>query len=175
MSASGPAGIGLANLITGVRLVIALSLWLVWTGAPWTSVVLATIGATLDAIDGPLARRRGEVSRFGARFDMEVDAFLIVTLSVLGWQMGKAGWWVLLSGAMRYVFVGASWIWPWLSAGLPESYRRKTVCVVQIVTLILALAPVVASPLSDAVAAAGLALLAWSFAVDVGWLYRRRA
>ena len=76
---------------------------------------------------------------------------------------------------MRYIFVGASWILPWLSAGLPESYRRKTVCVRQIVTLILALAPVVASPLSDAVAAAGLALLAWSFAVDVGWLSRRSA
>ena len=174
MSAPRSGGIGLANLVTAVRLVLALGLWLIGTRAPWTSVAIATIGAVLDAVDGPLARRRGEVSRFGARFDMEVDAFLIVTLSVLGWRMGKAGAWVLLSGAMRYVFVGASWIWSWLAADLPESYRRKTVCVVQIVTLIVSLAPVVPSPLSDAVAGGGLLLLAWSFAVDVAWLYRRR-
>ena len=133
----------------------------------------ATSPSVQDCIAGRLPT--GTASELGARFDMEVDAFLIVTLSVLGWQMGKAGPWVLLSGAMRYVFVGASWIWPWLSAGLPESYRRKTVCVVQIVTLIVALAPIVAPPLSDAVAGAGLVLLAWSFAVDVAWLSRRRA
>ncbi|MFN7977349.1 MAG: CDP-alcohol phosphatidyltransferase family protein [Vicinamibacterales bacterium] len=174
MSAPRSGGVGLANLITAFRLVLALALWGLWTRAPWTSVGVATVGALLDAIDGPLARRRGEVSRFGARFDMEVDAFLIVTLSVLGWQLGKAGPWVLLSGAMRYVFVGASWIWPWLAADLPESYRRKTVCVVQIVTLIVSLAPVVTPPLSDAVASAGLLLLMWSFAVDVAWLGRRR-
>lgn len=174
MSAPGRAAIGLANLVTGVRLVLVLALWGLWTRAPWTSVTIATIGALLDAIDGPLARRRGEVSRFGARFDMEVDAFLIVTLSVLGWWMGKAGAWVLLSGAMRYLFVAASWVWPWLAADLPVSYRRKTVCVVQIVTLIVSLAPVVPSPLSDAVAGGGLLLLAWSFAVDVAWLARRR-
>jgi len=174
MSASRSVPVGVANLITGIRLVLALGLWLVWTGAPWTSVAIATVGALLDAVDGPLARRRGEVSRFGARFDMEVDAFLIVTLSVLGWRMGKAGAWVLLSGAMRYLFVAASWVWPWLAADLPESYRRKAVCVVQIVTLIVTLAPVVGSPLSDAVAGGGLLLLAWSFAVDVAWLARRR-
>lgn len=174
MSASGSGGIGLANLITAFRLVLVLALWALWTGAPWSSVIVATVGALLDAIDGPLARRRGEATRLGARFDMEVDAFLIVTLSVLGWQLGKAGPWVLLSGAMRYVFVGAGWVWPWLAAELPESYRRKTVCVVQIVTLIVSLAPLVTPPLSAAVAGAGLLLLVWSFAVDVAWLYRRQ-
>lgn len=172
MSASR-RGLGLANLVTGVRAVLALSLWVLWTAHPWASVAIATTGALLDAVDGPLARRRGEVSRLGARFDMETDAFLIVTLSVIGWQMGKAGAWVLLSGAMRYLFVGASWLWPWLAADLPESYRRKAVCVVQIVTLIVALAPLVPAPWSDGVAGIGLGLLAWSFAVDVAWLARR--
>jgi hypothetical protein len=40
--------------------------------------------------------------------------------------------------------------------------------------LIVALAPVVAPPWSAALAAAGVSLLAWSFAVDTVWLARRR-
>jgi multidrug efflux pump subunit AcrA (membrane-fusion protein) len=37
----------------------------------------------LDGVDGWLARRHEIASRFGARFDMEVDALLILALSVL--------------------------------------------------------------------------------------------
>jgi hypothetical protein len=44
---------------------------------------------------------------------------------------------------------------------------------VQIVSLLVALAPVVAPPWSAAVALAGLAALVWSFGVDVHWLARR--
>jgi len=47
------------------------------------------------------------------------------------------------------------------------------VCVIQIVSLLGALAPVVAPPWSAALALAGLAALVWSFAVDVRWLARR--
>ena len=40
----------------------------------------------------------------------------------------------------------------------------------QIVSLIVALAPVVPRPLSDVVAGAGLAALVWSFWRDTRWL-----
>ena len=43
----------------------------------------------LDAVDGGVARRTGTVSGFGARFDMEVDAFLILVLS--GYVAGRLG------------------------------------------------------------------------------------
>jgi hypothetical protein len=49
------------------------------------------------------------------------------------------------------------------------------VCVVQIVGLICALGPPFAPPVSDAIAAVALAVLAWSFWVDVRWLWARRA
>ena len=106
---------------------------------------------------------------------METDAFLILTLSVLVWLGGQAGAWVVASGLMRYVFVGAGWQWSWLRAPLPPSVRRQTVCVVQVVALIVALAPIVRPPLSTAISALGLAILTWSFWVDVGWLSRHRA
>jgi hypothetical protein len=73
---------------------------------------------------------------------------------------------------LRYVFVAASWSQPWLGAALPPSRRRQAVCVVQIVSLLGALAPLVALPWSAALALAGLAALVWSFAVDVHWLAR---
>jgi hypothetical protein len=44
---------------------------------------------------------------------------------------------------------------------------------VQIVSLLVALAPVVARTWSAALALAGLAALVWSFAVDVRWLARQ--
>jgi hypothetical protein len=46
--------------------------------------------------------------------------------------------------------------------------------VVQIVALIAALVPVVTPPLSTAISAVGLAILTWSFYVDVAWLARQR-
>ena len=42
------------------------------------------------AVDGRVARCTGTVSRLGARFDMEVDAVLILVLAVLAWRFDKA-------------------------------------------------------------------------------------
>ena len=86
------------------------------------------------------------------------------------WRYGVAGPWVLASGLMRYAFVALARPWPWLARPLPPSRRRQAVCVVQIVALLVALAPVVPRSLGLAAAAIGLAALAWSFAVDVKWL-----
>lgn len=170
MSVSSPSAFHAANLITTVRLAIAIALWTLPASEAWTLVWLAASGAVLDAVDGPLARRQGKTSAFGARFDMETDAFLILTLSILLWRHGKAGAWVIASGLLRYLFVAAAWIWPWMDAPLPESFRRKTVCVVQIVALIVALAPIVPPGLSAPLSAAALVLLSWSFWLDVAWL-----
>jgi phosphatidylglycerophosphate synthase len=127
----------------------------------------------LDGVDGWVARRFGTATEFGARFDMETDALLILVLSALCFRYDKAGAWILAAGLMRYAFVGASKVWSWMGAALPASRRRQTVCVVQIVTLLVCIAPFVARPWSSAVGAAGLAVLAWSFAVDVRWLASR--
>lgn len=172
MSGGAGAALNAANLVTAVRLVIAIALWTLPASAALTLVWLAASGAVLDAVDGPLARRQGTTSAFGARFDMETDAFLILTLSILLWRHGKAGAWVIASGLLRYLFVAAAWVWPWMDAPLPESFRRKTVCVVQVVALIVALAPIVPPRVSGPLSAAALALLSWSFWVDVAWLKR---
>jgi phosphatidylglycerophosphate synthase len=135
---------------------------------------LAGLAILADGIDGWLARTRGPATAFGARFDMEVDALLLLALSVLAFGLGKAGAWVILIGAMRYVFVLAGILFPWLDAPLPPSFRRKAVCVVQGGVLTALALPVVSGSFALALAVVALAALAWSFAVDVAWLAVRR-
>lgn len=165
---------GPANQVTLARLALTAMLGgLLGESAPllaWHAFALAGLILVLDGVDGWLARRGGWCSRFGARFDMETDALLILLMAALVWQLDKAGAWVLLAGAIRYGFVAAGFVLAWLRRPLPDSQRRKTVCVVQVLTLLAALAPAVPAPLSGAVAATGLGLLAWSFLADVVWL-----
>jgi phosphatidylglycerophosphate synthase len=134
----------------------------------------AIVATVLDGVDGRLARRANMTSVFGARFDMEVDALLILVLSLLAWQYDKAGAWVMASGLLRYAFGAAGWIWPWIRQPLPSTRRAKTVCAVQIGALLATLAPVVHRPFSDTAAALGLAMLVYSFAADVRRLWLQR-
>jgi phosphatidylglycerophosphate synthase len=170
---------GAANQITTVRaILVALIAGLI--GEPRVPIVAAAAGGAsllvtaLDGVDGWLARRTRIASAFGARFDMEVDALLILVLSVLVWRFDKAGAWVIASGLIRYVFVAAGSVWPWLAAPLPPSRRRQTICVLQIAALTLAIFPAVAPPLSTAFVAVALVALAGSFLADTVWLWRAR-
>ena len=142
-------------------------------GLAWTALALALMATALDGVDGYLARWYGWASPLGARFDMEVDALLVAGLALLLWTLDRAGPWVLAAGAMRYVFVAAAYFWPWLRQPLPPSRRRQAICVAQVLTLSLALAPILPVAWAGWVAASGLVLLCYSFAVDIVWLARR--
>ncbi|MGP4023477.1 CDP-alcohol phosphatidyltransferase family protein [Actinomadura sp. 3N407] len=167
----GPADhvtLGRVVLTGGVAALVAGHL--MGDGHTWTLVAVASVALVLDGVDGQVARRTGTASKLGARFDMEVDAFLVLVLSVqVAWS---AGAWVLAIGAMRYVFGAAAWAAPWLRADLRPSVARKGVAVVQGVALTVAAAGVV--PYAGLLAAAALALLLWSFGRDVAWLFTRR-
>jgi len=139
-------------------------------GLWWWVIAVSTIAMLCDGVDGDVARRTGACTAFGARFDMELDSWLVLALSVLVWRSGKVGPWVLLLGAARYLFVVAGWLWPWLTAELPASLRRKTVCVIEGVVLLVCLGPIISASLAATAAAAALLLLSYSFAVDVRWL-----
>ena len=91
----------------------------------------------LDAVDGQVARRTGTVSALGARFDMEVDAFLILVLSV--YVAPAVGWWVLAIGAARYAARGApSGCCRGCARPVPPRYWRKVVAAVQGIVLAVA-------------------------------------
>ncbi|HKD98186.1 MAG TPA: CDP-alcohol phosphatidyltransferase family protein [Micromonosporaceae bacterium] len=140
--------------------------------AATTLVALTVVALILDGVDGQVARRTGTASELGARFDMEVDAFLIFVLSC--YDVRIVGAWVLAIGAMRYVYVVVGWMLTWMRGPVPPRYWRKVVAAVQGIVLVL----VAAEPLPvwavELVVAGALALLVESFGRDIWWLWRRR-
>jgi len=169
---------GAANTVTLLRVALVAGIASL-VGEPasapvaWLAAAGIALVAVLDGVDGWLARHRGEQSAFGARFDMETDAALILIVSLLVWRHEKAGAWVVACGLMRYAFVAAGWVLPWMAGPLRSTLRGKTVAIGQLAGLGAALLPVLHVPLATIVAAITLAALVWSFAVDIVWLKRQ--
>ncbi len=136
-------------------------------------VILAAVALALDAADGQVARRTGTATPLGGRLDGEVDAFLILLLSIA--VSRDYGSWVLIIGAARYVLLVAGWLIPWLAAPLPPRYWRKVVAAVQGIVLTVAVSGVVDRVAGMIAVAVALLLLAESFGRDVIWLYRTGA
>ncbi|WP_244446920.1 CDP-alcohol phosphatidyltransferase family protein [Rhizobium sp. YS-1r] len=183
LHAHGHSRFGAANMVTTVRAAITATVGgLVLVSdqfgqasraeALWLIGSIVAFALALDGVDGHLARRTRTATRFGARFDMEVDALLILFLSIAAFLLGKAGVWVLLIGLMRYAYGAAQSVLPRLRGELPPSMRRKLICVVQGAALCLMLFPFIVPPVSTMLAAWALAALAYSFARDVIFLLR---
>ncbi|HJQ02764.1 MAG TPA: CDP-alcohol phosphatidyltransferase family protein [Jatrophihabitans sp.] len=133
-----------------------------------TLVLLAALALVLDAVDGPVARWTRSASALGARFDLEVDAFLILVLS---WYVARsAGLWVLAIGGARYAFVVAGWFVPALRAPSPPRYWCKVVAAVQGIVLTVAAAAVLPFAITEGLLAIALTLLAESFGRQTWWL-----
>ena len=175
---------GLADVVTllrglGVCFLAGLALQ-AWAGdlARHGVLIMIIMGAlclTLDGVDGRVARARGEASAFGARFDVETDAAMLVVLSIAVAALGIAGWWVLAIGAIRYGYVAMSFVVPALRTPLPYRYSAKVVAVGQAVALLAALTLKLthsAHWLSDLFLLAALASLCWSFGRSVIWQLR---
>lgn len=145
------ARLGLLGLAVGVaelaRLVALVAVW------------------ALDGLDGALARRRNEVTDFGAQLDMETDALFVATLGGLLVVEGVLGPWALGFGLIRTLFVLSRAARP----DAPRAERRSTlgrwVFTLTVIALLAALAmgPGVVS-LAAGIGAAGA--LTVSFAPD---------
>lgn len=172
------ARLGLATRVTLLRAslgvgVAALTASSFERGMPVaTFVALASAALALDLADGWIARRTSTISALGARMDGEVDAFLLLALSV---EVARsAGLWVVAIGAMRYAFLAAGRPFAWMRAPLPRRDWRKRVTAAQGFALVLAAAELLPVTANRIVLAVALALLAESFGRDTWWLWRRR-
>jgi phosphatidylglycerophosphate synthase len=178
LTGSGAAVLGPANRVTLTRAVLVgavaalVANSFVHSTSTVTLAAVAAIALLLDAVDGQVARRTGTVTAVGARFDMEVDAFLILALSVF--VARDVGWWVLAIGAARYAFVAAGWVLPWLRELTPPRRWCKTVAAIQGIVLTIAVTNVWSGPAIEALLAVALALLTESFGREVWWLERHR-
>ncbi len=133
-------------------------------------VALAGVALVLDLVDGRLARGTGTVSGLGARFDLEVDALLLLVLSA--YVVPSLGLWVLAIGLARYAFWAAGLLWPWLRGTAPARPWCKVVAAFQGIALVIVATgwlPPVAATILLVVA---LGLLTESFAHEA-WDLRR--
>jgi phosphatidylglycerophosphate synthase len=159
-----------ASLAVGVAALVADSFG---HSARVTLLVSVTaLALALDFVDGRVARRTRTTATLGARFDGEVDAFLILVLSV--YVARSVGIWVLTIGAARYAFLVAGWLLPWMREPLPPRYWRKFVAATQGVVLTVAAAGILPPAVTDGALVVALVLLAESFGRDLGWLWRGR-
>jgi cardiolipin synthase (CMP-forming) len=89
--ADRPRFVGVANLVTGSRIVLAVpAFWFALSTArlPWLALVVAVAGLT-DLVDGSIARRFDRPTKFGAALDPVADGVFYGAVA-LGLALGGA-------------------------------------------------------------------------------------
>jgi phosphatidylglycerophosphate synthase len=89
-------------------------------------------------------------SEFGARYDIEADALLVLTLTIILHHRGLAGAWVVMAGLWRYLYVLTPLLFP---TPLGEARRSRHgrfayVLMISCFMLTLLLPPGVGAPLA---------------------------
>lgn len=135
-------------------------------------VVLAAAVLVLTAIGSWVLRRADAASDFDARFAMEVDTFFVLALSAF--VATRLGEWVVVIGLLRYLFVVAGRVLPWLRAPLPANKVRGIVAAAQGVVLTVAATGLLPHAVAVILTVLALVALAGSFAQDVRWLHQHR-
>ena len=102
---AGPYG-GPANLVTALRLAMMIGAG-IFAGrlGPWPMGILLGMAASLDGLDGEIARRFNASSLFGEYLDKETDSFFVTIGSLILWNHFGLGWWVLLPAILRPLYV----------------------------------------------------------------------
>jgi cardiolipin synthase len=97
----------LPNLICLVRIAlvwpVAASLC---NGDYGLALILFTIAAVSDGLDGYLAKRFGWTSQLGKFLDPLADKLLLVTVFITGAWLGLVPWWVAAAAIARDVMIG---------------------------------------------------------------------
>lgn len=135
--------------------------------AGWLFITAASISLALDGIDGRCARRSGQCTVFGARFDTDVDALLVITLAVAAISLDRVGAWALLAAAPYPFWRVAGLRWHRLTAPLAPSPWRKLAFGVQVGTLLAALVPSLPAGWAPWLVASALAVVLVSFGRDL--------
>lgn len=160
---------GTGNFLTGIRLLLVLLIAFFHRQIP--NYIIALSGFLIligDGIDGKIARQKHESSTFGEYFDKETDALFIHMFCMLAVLKHVLGFWALLIGLLRYLFVMYL-----LIAGKKDRKERRSKtgrrifvfvsCAVSIMFLPF-------PPISLAVAVLSIVLLLYSFGRDILWI-----
>ena len=138
----------LANLLTMSRMVLVpvfvLALFARGGSDPtWrvTAAVIFGVASLTDRLDGDLARRRGQVTRFGTIADPIADKALIGAALVGLSLLGKLTWWITVLIAVRELGVTALRFWVLRYGVIAASRGGKVKAFTQAVAVELYLLP----------------------------------
>ena len=171
-SAFGPANwvtLARSTFVAGIAALIAEAL--VQAASITAVVTLTVIALVLDSVDGRVARRTASATAVGARFDMEVDAFLILVLSAYVAQSVRCVGAHDRRGALAHS-VAAGWLLPWLRESPPPRYWYKFVAALEGIVLTVVIADILPGPGNGASLTLALVLLGESFGHEVWWLWQ---
>ena len=131
----------IADMVTGFRAAAASGGFILLAfdaGGNLFPLLLFITAEVSDFFDGFLSRKDGGTS-FGARWDLEIDAFFILLLSVSAYLYGGVGGWVVIAGLLRYVFFHIYlFVTPVTIKSRALGVYMKTACVVAVILLIVA-------------------------------------
>ena len=151
---------GAANTVTAVRVVLVCVLsGLQAVGPAAASLVLCFLA--LDGIDGRVARRPpSTVSEFGARFDMETDALLVLVMGLKLAEVGRLGAWIIVPGVLRYAYAAAISIAP-RAEEAPRSRFGRVIAGLMMASFVISAWPI--EPIHRPLAALAAGLVIVSF------------
>lgn len=162
LSVSLPPSLTLATKITlgRVLLVPLFAISLAYHRHGW-ALFLFLLASLADAVDGHLARRRGEMTSLGALLDPIADKLLMVTAYVLLGVLGGVPAWLAVLVVSRDVLLCLGCMVLFMTSGFAApapSYLGKTTTALQMLAILAALA-------ASAAGAGGGAWLAALFAL----------
>jgi phosphatidylglycerophosphate synthase len=170
-----PSGaFGAANALTLLRLGLSMLLVALCVRPPGPAAALLVLGIfALDGLDGLLARRSGQASTFGACFDMECDALLVLLCALLLWQHERLPAWVLVPGLLRYLYVAMLMLLPAGGGGeAPRSLIGRLAFSALILGFAASLWPL--DPLHRVLTPLASLLVGYSFARSMYWSFKAR-
>lgn len=138
----------LANVLTMSRLLLVpifvVALFIrggADTGWRVTAAVILGVALLTDRFDGDLARRRGQVTRFGTIADPIADKALIGSALVGLSLLGELAWWITLLITVRELAVTALRFWVLRYGVIPASRGGKIKAFTQAVAIGLYVLP----------------------------------
>jgi phosphatidylglycerophosphate synthase len=163
-------GFGPANAVTALRFTLIAATGLALHDVNgWLYCAVIQLIFALDGVDGWVARKTGSASPFGAHFDMESDAVLVLLLGIELWQRERLGGWAVVPGLMRYLFVLCVTVFPVRRSGAPGGNFSRRAFVGLLIGFPLAF--IVPGVVGTTAAALGAALIGVSFGRSLLWSY----
>jgi len=92
----GSTLVNVPTIITISRIVIIIPFILIAPGNPFLGAIIFSIAAITDYLDGHIARKTGQVTKFGILLDPIADKLLVISALILFVDMGMIPSWIAI-------------------------------------------------------------------------------